>query len=205
MDYTSASGFRMWGSSRYAVPYLLSSKYFIGETSSTSNAYYDIYPIDLAAAGLTPWQVTINNGSDATQLTCTRSDVSGLTAVYNNGYLYLPAAWSENWSCTVNGKKEPLIRTLGALSAVEIPEGGADVKLSFLPKGMKTGALLTAAGAVMLILLLILFPRDREWGRAGRAAEKALYVISGATVFVCFIAAPVVWAAVNIIDRVVRG
>ena len=121
------------------------------------------------------------------------------------GYLYLPAVWSENWSCTVNGKKEPLIRTLGALSAVEIPEGGADVKLSFLPKGMKNGALLTAAGAVMLLLLLILFPRDREWGRAGRAAEKALYVISGATVFVCFIAAPVVWAAVNIIDRVVRG
>ena len=90
MDYTNASGFRMWGSSRYAVPYLLSSKYFIGETSSSGNAYYDIYPIDLTTAGLTPWQVTITNGSDAMQLTCTRSDVKGLTEVYNNGYFFLP-------------------------------------------------------------------------------------------------------------------
>ena len=88
MDYTS--GFRMWGSSRYAVPYLLSNQYFIGETASSGNAYYDIYPIDLTEAGLTPWQVTITNGSDGMQLTCTRSDVKGLTAVYNNGYFFLP-------------------------------------------------------------------------------------------------------------------
>ena len=95
VQYVSGSGFRFYHNSgsytRYAVPYLLSSQYFIGETSSTGNAYYDIYPINLTTAGLTPWQVTITNGSDATQLTCTRSDVSGLTAVYNNGYFFLPS------------------------------------------------------------------------------------------------------------------
>jgi len=90
MDYTSGSGIRMWGGSLYAVPYNLGSQYFIGETASTGNAYYDLYPIDLAAAGLTAWKVTINNASPTTTLACTRSDVSGLTAVYNNGYFFLP-------------------------------------------------------------------------------------------------------------------
>ena len=90
MDYTTGSGFCMWGSSRYAVPYLLSSQYFIGETASSGNAYYDIYPIDLADAGLTAWTVTIENGSASMQLTCTRLDVSGLTSVYDNGTFFLP-------------------------------------------------------------------------------------------------------------------
>ena len=90
MDYTNGSGFRMWGSSRYAVPYLLNSLYFIGETSSSGNAYYDIYPIDLAAAGLTAWQVLCDNAPESAQITCSRSDVSGLTAVYKNGFFFLP-------------------------------------------------------------------------------------------------------------------
>ena len=90
MDYTSGSGFRMWGSSRYAVPYLLNSLYFIGETSNNGNAYYDIYPIDLAAAGLTAWQVLCDNAPESAQITCSRSDVKGLTAVYKNGFFFLP-------------------------------------------------------------------------------------------------------------------
>ena len=90
MDYTNAKGFRMWGSSRYAVPYYLGSKYFIGETSNTGNAYYDIYPIDLTEAGLTAWQVIVDGLEASTQVTCTRSDVSGLTSVYTNGYFFLP-------------------------------------------------------------------------------------------------------------------
>ena len=90
MDYTSGSGIRMWGSSRYAVPYYLSSQYFIGETSTGTNAYYDLYPIDLATAGLTAWQL-VADGLDAdTKVTCTRSDVKGLTSVYNNGFFFLP-------------------------------------------------------------------------------------------------------------------
>ena len=89
MDY-SASGFRMWGSSRYAVPYLLTGLYFIGETSSSGNAYYDIYPIDLDAAGLTAWQVVCENAPDNAEISCSRGDVKGLTTVYKNGFFFLP-------------------------------------------------------------------------------------------------------------------
>ncbi len=76
-------------SNYYADPYNSNANYFIGETTSMRTAY-TVYPIDLAAAGLTAWKVTINNASPTTTLACTRSDVSGLTAVYNNGYFFLP-------------------------------------------------------------------------------------------------------------------
>lgn len=75
----------------YAVAYYLSSKYFIGESDKESNGTsFDLYPVNLSDAGLTAWKVVINGASASTKLTCTRNDVNGLTAVYNNGYFFLP-------------------------------------------------------------------------------------------------------------------
>ena len=121
------------------------------------------------------------------------------------GYLYLPVAWSENWNCTVNGEKMPLIRTLGALSAVELPEGGGEVKLSFLPKGMKTGVLISISGACFFMLMLFITKSGKKSEKIGKAAERAVYALSVAAVSVCYIAAPLLWAAVNIISLVVGG
>ena len=74
---------------RYAIPYLLDSKYFVGETQTATNLY-DIYLADLSAAGLQPWQILCNNAPETAKITCNRSDVSGLTSVYKNGYIFLP-------------------------------------------------------------------------------------------------------------------
>ena len=86
-----ANGFRFSSGGRYAVPYYLGQQYFVGETATSDNTYYDIYPINLAKAGLTAWKVVIPSAVADIQLTCTRDDVSGLTAVYNGGYFFLPA------------------------------------------------------------------------------------------------------------------
>lgn len=73
----------------YADPYNNSNNYYIGETTSMRTAY-TVYPIDLTTAGLTAWQVIINNSSSSTMLTCTRSDVVGNTSVYTGGWFFLP-------------------------------------------------------------------------------------------------------------------
>nr|MCR5821189.1 hypothetical protein [Bacteroidaceae bacterium] len=73
----------------YADPYNSGTNYFIGETNQFRTTY-NVYPIDLTTAGLVAWKVVITNASESTQLTCTRDDVSGLTAVYNNGSFFLP-------------------------------------------------------------------------------------------------------------------
>ncbi len=74
----------------YADPYNSNANYFIGETTTMRTAY-TVYPIDLSAAGLEAWKVICDNAPDNAQITCSRSDVSGLTSVYKNGYFFLPA------------------------------------------------------------------------------------------------------------------
>lgn len=83
------NGIYFKGASYYAVPYNNNQNYFIGETSQAAK-YYTVYPIDLSAAGLTAWQVICDNAPESAQITCSRSDVCGLTAVYKNGYFFLP-------------------------------------------------------------------------------------------------------------------
>ncbi len=73
----------------YADPYNSNANYFIGETTYMRTAY-TVYPIDLAAAGLEAWKVICDNAPETAHITCTRSDVSGLTSVYKNGYFFLP-------------------------------------------------------------------------------------------------------------------
>ncbi len=79
----------IYASDRYADPYVSNGNFFIGETASYRTTW-SIYPIDLDAAGLTAWQVLCDNAPESAQITCSRSDVSGLTAVYKNGFFFLP-------------------------------------------------------------------------------------------------------------------
>ena len=89
ISMTYSSGFTISHGGYKAVTYYLGSKYFVGETTG-GGSKFDLYPINLTTAGLTAWQVTIENGYDATQLTCSRNDVSGGTTVYNGGFFFLP-------------------------------------------------------------------------------------------------------------------
>ena len=116
----------------------------------------------------------------------------------SGGYVYLPVAWSEGWSCTVNGEKAELIRTLGSFCAVKLPEGGGTVRMRFCPKGLKTGGLLTCAGLLLFGVLLIVL-RGKNSGGTGKAAVKAVYALSAVTVLIFYAAAPLVWTVVNII------
>ena len=90
ITYNATNGMQFIHGGYKATPYYLSSKYFIGETSNVGG-YFDVYPVSLNDAGLTAWQVLCENAPETAQIRCTRNDVSGLTTVYKNGYIFLPA------------------------------------------------------------------------------------------------------------------
>ena len=84
-----SNGNYIYASGRYADPYVSNGNFFIGETASYRTTW-NIYPIDLSAAGLVAWQMICDAAPESAQITCSRSDVSGLTAVNKNGFFFLP-------------------------------------------------------------------------------------------------------------------
>lgn len=106
ISYDATNHFTIKSGSYFWQPYYLSSNYFIGETGTTGTTYYDIYPVNLTTAGLTSWKLTVEGLSADTKVTCTRSDVSGLNAVYTNGYFFLPTGQTPaqgDFTATVSG------------------------------------------------------------------------------------------------------
>lgn len=138
--------------SYYADPNNSNNNYFIGETTTYRTAY-NVYPIDLTAAGLTAWQVTITNAGSSTQLTCTRSDVSGLTSVYNNGWFFLPAGTTpENTDFTLSGMTSCTVdATNHTITAVFDPELSITADEISVIQGHQT----TGKGSTMQPLLRI--------------------------------------------------
>ena len=154
MDY-STSGFRFWGSSRYAVPYYLGSQYFIGETATATNAYYDLYPIDLTEAGMEAWQVVCDQAPASSQISCSRSDICGLTTVYKGGYFFLPTGVTP----------EASEFSLEGASGATVDATAKTITMEYDPNlAMVEGSITTAQG----------------WQTAGRGGEVMLLKVDAA-------------------------
>ncbi len=86
--------------------------------------------------------------------------------------LFTTIPMEEGWTVLVDGEKVPVITTMGgALIAVEVPAGEHDIVLDFFPAGMKAGLVLTAVGALMLAVMLIVSRMMRKAEAADEVTE----------------------------------
>lgn len=62
----------------------------IGKGSGTGTRFA-LYPIDYSEEGLNAWNfILVGSDDDYQQITCNRTDVSGLNTIYSGGYFFLP-------------------------------------------------------------------------------------------------------------------
>lgn len=87
--------------------------------------------------------------------------------------LSLSLPYDDGFTATVNGRPVDIARVNDAFLAVSLEEGSNDVVLHFYPDGLKTGAVLSGIGVLLLIALCL-------WYRSGRKLprwmEKAVTV-----------------------------
>ena len=70
-------------------------------------------------------------------------------------WLFLSVPYDGGFSATVNGHKAEIYRCMTGFMALKLEEGHNDIALSFLPKGLKEGIILTSGGLVVLALYII--------------------------------------------------
>lgn len=69
--------------------------------------------------------------------------------------LFTSIPFEEGWTVTIDGVKVPILKTANdTFMCVEVPSGEHKIELSFAPAGMKTGLILTLAGAVILAAMI---------------------------------------------------
>jgi hypothetical protein len=82
------------------------------------------------------------------------------------GYLLQREAWYPGWRARVDGVEAPLLRADSLFRAVSLTPGDHDVEIYFDSSSFKRGALLSLAGVVVIIVLLL-------WGLIIRTRVQA--------------------------------
>lgn len=83
----------------------------------------------------------------------------------------------EGWSAEIDGQPCTIASSVnGALMCLNVPAGEHTIKLMFFPAGMKTGLILTASGAgvllIMIVISVILKHRKRKKALAEQVSEE---------------------------------
>lgn len=85
------------------------------------------------------------------------------------GWLFLSQSWYDGWTATLDQKPTRLVRATGAYTAVHVPPGQHEVRLSFRTPWLVTGAILSSL-ALMLSVAMLVWPRRRSPGTSPLAS-----------------------------------
>lgn len=101
-----------------------------------------------------------NNRMSAFDSTLVRTGSASLEIEVNapeESALFASIPLEEGWEAYIDGEKSDILPAVNdTLMCIRVPEGKHKITLSFFPSGMKTGLLLTACGAVLLTLFIII-------------------------------------------------
>ena len=91
------------------------------------------------------WSVTWERPAPSRLRLTTRPDRPALVVVTESHH--------PGWSARVNGVPAPVHRVDNLFLGIEVPAGESAVELRFRPPGLETGAAVSAAGALALVLV----------------------------------------------------
>ncbi len=74
-------------------------------------------------------------------------------------WLFLSVPYDSGFSAQINGKDTEIYRSMTGFMAVRLEEGNNDIAISFCPRGLKQGVILSCAGLVALVLYIVLRKR----------------------------------------------
>ena len=74
------------------------------------------------------------------------------------GFAVLSVPYDKGWKVTVNGKEAKVYKVNGGMTGIALEAGENDIEMWFAPHGLREGKMISAAGAVLIILIAA-----RDW------------------------------------------
>ncbi len=140
-------------------------KLYLKKDASFSS--FGVFGIDSAAT-----KAAIAN-ADTFDLTVNANEITGEIPTDFNGELFLSLPYNEGLNISVNGERVESRRALTGFTAISLKNGGT-LKITFAPKGLGLGAVLSAAA----LLITVLFLLKHKWlSLLPEGIKKAVYAL----------------------------
>jgi hypothetical protein len=107
----------------------------------------------LRGAGARPGVSPVAEGAGATTVVEHESPTSVRLSVHSAapGWTVFLRSSYPGWKATVNGRDQPLVEANAAFMAVPVPAGTSAITLTYAPASVRTGAILSVAGLLILV------------------------------------------------------
>jgi len=99
----------------------------------------------------------------------------------------IPMAFDDGWKVKINGQeveKNKISNVLGIFTAIEIEEGKNEITMKFIPKGLKTGIIISLS---TVLICFILKKYKNIYKYLEKPAQYIYYVIWGGTIILVYI------------------
>ena len=134
----------------------------------------------------------ILSGARTANLTVKDGTITGTANAEQGDTLFLSIPYDRGFTVEVNGEKQEYTRVFDAFIAVGLDAGENEIAITYLPPGMRTGAMLSVCGAVLTAAVIVLQRRGKlELSKLEKPAVIILSVLGGA-VFALLYLMPVV-------------
>lgn len=104
--------------------------------------------------------------SDTEMLEFEDTYVKAKVTSYEDGMLYIPTAYDEGWTITIDGEEVPLYEHESHILMTEISKGEHIVEMKYVPQGFIPGAVITGVSVLILIAWAVIstkrFKKEQE-------------------------------------------
>lgn len=104
--------------------------------------------------------------SDTEMLDFEDTYVKAKVTSYEDGVLYIPTAYDEGWTITIDGEEVPLYEHESHILMTEISKGEHIVEMKYVPQGFISGAVITGVSVLILIAWAVIstkrFKKEQE-------------------------------------------
>lgn len=126
-----------------------------------------------------------NQEKTPTTLTRNGNTISGAATAQTDGeYLFLPISWDSGYTAAVNGEEAEIYRVFDAFMAVKLDAGENTVSLTYVPRGFKSGLVLSLIGAA--VFAFALWAMRQKWMQRLRWLYLPIFVLFILLVVVVF-------------------
>ncbi len=117
----------------------------------------DIEGIDIETTALVAEKIDLPPGRPGTaEITGDRpGEISIATESESRQLLALSESFHDGWRASVDGKSTPVLRLYGDFMGCVVDSGNHEVEFVFRPRSLRVGALLSAAGCVLALVLFL--------------------------------------------------
>lgn len=87
--------------------------------------------------------------------------IKGTITADKDGVMFTTISWEPGWTVKVDGQKVEPVKVCDALIGVELTEGTHNIEMTFFPKGLSQGIILSVCGIIAIVIIAI-YPKKEE-------------------------------------------